>query len=463
MIQASTPRSQKLRISALIVCLLAAFSAALFQKESESEKNPAQSKSPVLSPEDVLSSIPNSVAATSTDDALEKAKEFARNHPQDSIGWIHLGDLLAQKLRDTADHNYLTAAESAYQRALFLDPEALSAMTGMAWVTGTKHTFDESTNWAKRVLEIDPENADAFGILGDAEVELGDYEAAFDHYQSMMDLRPDLSSWSRGAHLVWLTGDRSKSVWLMEKAIRAGAPHAENTAWCRANLAMMHFNNGALLPAVNSLSPALKSAPNNVHVLLAAARISTAQGDHQKAASHYHTILRQGENHEALVGLGDLLMSQGDPKAAESYYSRVEELHNAHSAAASHDHMAMAKFFADHDRNLIQAMRLAEQHKLTKNVREADVLAWVYLKNGHLEKAVATMKRALAQSTPDPEMHFHAGMIAAAAGDRSAARKHLQKALSLNPRFHPLHAPEAHRTLDSINLTSAITTRDQQR
>ena len=41
----------------------------------------------------------------------------------------------------------------------------------------------------------------AYGLLGDAAVEMGDYEAAFKHYQKMLDIRPDLSSYSRGAHL----------------------------------------------------------------------------------------------------------------------------------------------------------------------------------------------------------------------------------------------------------------------
>ena len=82
---------------------------------------------------------------------------------------------------------------------------------------------------------VEAGNPAALGILGDGAVELGDYEKAFDQYQKMMDARPHLSSWSRGAHLLWLTGNRSKAMWLMERAIKAGAPFAENTAWCCAN------------------------------------------------------------------------------------------------------------------------------------------------------------------------------------------------------------------------------------
>jgi Tfp pilus assembly protein PilF len=95
----------------------------------------------------------------------------------------------------------------------------------------------------------------------------------------------------------------------------------------------------------------------------------------------------------------------------------------------------MAKFYADHDRNLVEALRLAEQRKLTRNVLEADILAWVYFKSGDLPGARDAIKRALSHDTPDAEMHYHAGMIAAASDDRGAAQKELGKALSLNPKF----------------------------
>ena len=123
--------------------------------------------------------------------------------------------------------------------------------------------------------------------------------------------------------------------------------------------------------------------------------------------------------------------------------------------------MLMAKFDADHDRNLVEALRLAEQRKLTRNVLEADVLAWVYFKNGDLPHARDAIKRALIHDTPDAEMHYHAGMIAAASGDRGGAQKELGKALSLNPEFSLLQAPIAHRMLDQVagrSAAKAVTT-----
>lgn len=435
------------RLIALILCVGGAVTAALLTRERNDQQEaaiPAEA-----SAEQILTGLPDPTD-TATGKLMASAIEQVRQKPEEAAAWITLGDILAQELRDSGSQKYYAHAELAYRRALKLKPQAGDALTGMAWVFGGRHLFDQSMEWANKAIGIDPGNVAAQGILGDACLELGDYDKAFQHYQKMMDLRPDLSSWSRGAWLLWLTGDKGKAMWLMDKAVRAGAPFAENTAWCRARLAMMQFHDGALPVAAQTLEPLLAAGSRNIQVLLAAGRIAAAQGDSVAAAKHFSKALENGPSHDALVALGDLRMAEGDKEGAEKYYAQVEALHTALLAEGVHDHTGMAKFFADHDRNLVEALRLSEQHKLTKNVIEADVLAWVYFKNGDQPRAIEAMKRALAQKTQDAEMEFHAGMIAAAAGDKVSAQNHLQKALNYNPRFHPLLAPLASKKLDEL-------------
>ncbi len=410
-----------------------------------------------LTSEQVLAALPPASGNSNTDQALTASLAKARAKPRSAVAWVNLGDALAQVMRDTANLKYYDYAELAYKYALQLDPRNGDAMSGMAWVTGGRHLFDQSIEWANRALKIDPNHAPSFGIIGDAALELGDYDKALDQYQKMMDLRPDLSSWSRGAYALWLTGNQSRAMWLMEKAIKAGAPYAENTAWCRAKLAIMLFEDGAFLPAQQALAPALATAPQNIHVLLAAGRIAAALKDFASATRYYQTVLEAAPNHEALAALGDLAAVNGDHEKAEEFYQKVEALHAAHLATGVHDHMLMAKFYADHDRNLVEALRLAEQRKLTRNALEADVLAWVYFKNGDLAHAREAMTRALSRHTPEAEMHYHAGIIAAASGNRGAAQKELGEAFSLNPKFSLLQVPIAHRMMDQIAGRSAAT------
>ena len=442
------------RVITVIACLVAAFAAALVSRQTEQQPKNEITPSVGKLPAEIVAAIPELKGDSLTDRAVAKARALAIESPDKAEAWVTLADCLMQKARDTTDESFYDPAESAYARAVRLEPQNAAAITGMAWVKGDRHLFDESIEWAKKALTVDPANAPAFGIMGDAALELGDYDGAFEHYQKMMDLRPDLSSYSRGAYLLWVTGNRPKALSLMERAIRAGAPFAENTAWCRARLALMLFHQGAYLPAEQALAPALESAPRNVHVLLTAGRIKTALQDYPAAKELYLRAVEFTPNHEALAALGDLAAATGAKEEAEKYYRQVEELHLVHRAKGAHDHMQMAHFYADHDRELIEALRIAEQRKLTRNVFEADTLAWVYFRNGQIEKAQEAIKRALAQNTPDPAIQYHAGMIAARAGDRVAAQKHLGTALSWNPRFDLRDAAVAVRTLEELGARS---------
>jgi len=410
----------------------------------------------------ILDEFPQPDTHSTAGKALAAAISKTRETPTRPENWVQTGEALAQLQRDSEDPRFYDSAEKAFGQALRLRPDQVAALAGMAWVTGGRHQFNNSIAWANQALSHDPHCTAAYGILGDAALEFGDYDAAFEHYQKMMDLRPDLSSWSRGAHLLWVTGDKSKAMWLMGKAINAGAPFAENTAWCRTRMATMLFHDGALLAAEQAIQPSLDAGLKTPHLLLIAARIAAAKGDFSAAESHYQTVLKSGPEQQALAGLGDLMSARGNPAEAGRLYQQVESLHTSHLEKGIHDHGFMAKFLADHDRNLVEALRLAGEHKLTRNVQEADTLAWVYYKNGKLPQAIAAIKIALSQKTPDAEIHYHAGMIASAFGDFTSAKNHLEMALSMNPNFSLIQAPLARKALQQLDVRKSLSRVESQ-
>ena len=70
----------------------------------------------------------------------------------------------------------------------------------------------------------------------------------------------------------------------------------------------------------------------------------------------------------------------------------------------------------------------------------------LYQSKGYPEAKQASDK-ALELNTPEPAFYYHAGMIALALGDRDSSRKHLERALSLNPNFDPKQAAQARAAL----------------
>jgi tetratricopeptide (TPR) repeat protein len=406
-------------------------------------------------PADVLAAIPRQMGSGASDLAVVKWTAQARENGGDARTWVHLGDALMQKARETADTANYGYAEGAYRKALTLNPQNDDAMTGLAWVNGERRQFDKSIDWANKAVALNGRNNLAYGLLGDADVEQGNYDAAFEHYQKMLDLRPDISSYSRGAHLLLITGQTFRAGWMMRKAIASGAAFAENTGWCRAQLALIYFSDGNLEASEQVLKDALKKLPNNRYALAEMGKVKAARKDYPAAIGFYKKAIAMTPEHESLVALGDLYALTGDKAEAEKQYALVEEMHRKNHAADATDDFLMAQFYADHDRNLVEALRLAEQRKTTKNVFEADILAWCYYKNNQPQQAKAAITRALSRRTPDAKILYHAGMIYAAAGDPTAAQRYLYQALSLNPNFSPVFAPSATDTLKMLSRKTA--------
>ena len=374
-----------------------------------------------------------------------------QQNAQDEQAWYSSGMRSCRRLVTPLMSITTAVPKRLYRQALALRSSNVGALTGLAWVSGARHEFEQSLTWARQAVAIAPQHHAAYGLLGDAALEMGDYEEAFTHYQKMLDIRPDLASYSRGAHLLFVTGDTRRAMVLMHKAIAAGAPYAENTAWCRAQLALMLWATGALLPAEQLLHTALAEAPHNYHVLAAMGKIKAAQQDFEAAIDYYKRASAIAPQLEVVIALGDLYRFTGQPEAAARQEALVDVIHQLNTANGVRDDITIARFYADRERHLSEALRIAEAVYTTRpNVFVADTLAWCYYKNGRYEEASKAIKKALSQKTPDAMILFHAGMIYAKLGERPTAQKYLYQALSLHANFHPVYATVAADTLTQL-------------
>jgi tetratricopeptide (TPR) repeat protein len=399
--------------------------------------------------------LPAQSALTTSDAEINKASEAAKSHPTDAA-WSRLGDALMQKARETMDLSYYGRAEAAYRRSLALNPNYANALVGIAWVLSGRHEFEQSIEWANKALKVEPNRADAYGLLGDAATEMGDYDSAFEHYQKMIDLKPGIASYSRAAHLLFITGGFKKATLLMSKAIGAGGPYPENRAWCIAQMALLDFAQGAYVPAEQLLAEGLKETPTNYHLLAAMGRVKAGMKDFPAAIEYYKKAQDIVPQHEVVVALGDLYTIEGRAEEANRQYALVDVLRKLNKANGVIGDLQMAQFLADHDKDLEEALRLAENdYKTRPTVYGADTLAWCYYKNGRISEARKYSSKALSQDTPEAMFLYHRGLILAKAGDIGGARKTLYQALSQNPYFEPLGAVAAMKTVQELGSISA--------
>jgi len=405
---------------------------------------------PLLLAGEGSASLPESL--TTDQKILQLEAEIARRPEtvalQNRLAWAYI-----QKGRETGEAAYFTRAERLLEKPgaeSAPDPERLGLR---AWIALFKHEFNTAALWAEKAIAAQPNGFFQYGILSDAFLEMGDDAKAVAYAQKMIDLKPDQGSYSRAAHLRSLHGDSEGAITLWKAAIRAGASYPENTAWCRSELGELYFNIGKLDEAEAAYRASLETFPGYHRALAGLGKIRTAQRRWEEGVTFYREAIDRIPYPVYFASLGDLYMEMGKEAEARKAYLRVEQIARLNQASQLLYDRDLALFYADHDRHLDDAVRIAERElERRRDLYTYDILGWVYYKSGRYLEAARAMKEAMRLGTQDPRILFHAGMIARAAGKEKEGRRLLARALALNPEFHPLYARSAREALRTASF-----------
>lgn len=383
---------------------------------------------------------------------LETVQARLRQNPNDVKALGQLGQIHLQRARETGDPANYTRAETAFKGALSRDNRDLAATVGLGSLALSRHQFREALGWGEKARTLAPDTAAVYGVIADAQTELGLYPEAVATVQRMVDLRPDLASYSRVSYARELHGQTESAIDGMRRAVEAGSPGAEGTVWTRVQLATLHFNSGQLDPAENGYRQALAELPGYLHALAGLGRVAAARGDYPAAIDLYRRATAAIPVTQYVIELGDVYTAAGQPQAAAEQYALVQIQIRLLAANGSNDDLEFALFAADHPQaagltpsDVVARARVALVARPT--IYGHDVLAWALYRAGEYDEAARESQQALLLGTQDALLHFHAGMIAQARGDRAATQQHLTEALRINPHFSLLHAPEARTAL----------------
>jgi tetratricopeptide (TPR) repeat protein len=385
---------------------------------------------------------------TPSDRQIRAAQALVERQPADAKGYNLLAAAYMQKAREAEDFSVNKMAEEALGRSLKVAPDNYDALKLRAKLLLTFHRFEEALEVARRAQSINPRDHDNYGALTDALVELGEYPAAVEAAQLMVDLRPDTSSYARVSYLRWLHGDTGGAVEAMRLAAQSASPaDPEKLAWCHVQLGDALLNLGRAAEAEREFDRALFFFPDYGAALSAKARARVAAGDLEAAIGIYRREHEREPSADAALALGDLYSKQGRAEEAERHYAAFESLERE-NAAAENDMYHFVAYWTDHDRNLDEALRLARREReRRKDIYTCDALAWALYKKGQFAEAKQFADEALRLGTRDPRLLYHAGMIAHALGERARAAKLLRQSLDINPSFDVLQSDAARRTL----------------
>lgn len=385
-----------------------------------------------------------------TDDLIAFWASRVQQHPHDPISLAYLGQAYWQKGRETGDAASYSRAQAALEQALALKPDDELALALLATVLLSQHDFQGALIHAQRVYDFDPGALQALATIGDAHLELGRYADAAAAYHELEEKSDHPSVYGRLSRLVWLQGDPQASMTHMQQAVAQAESlklTGEQLAWYYAQLGELYFNTGRLDAAQTQYQNAADTFAGYFLAAAGLGKIHAAHGNLDAAIALYEPLTAARPQPELVGHLGDWYALNGNQTAATKQYDTVSLIAELEASSAVLSNRPLALFYANHDIHLDTALALAEQElEIRADVYAYDTLAWALYKNGHVHDAAQTMELALAQGTQDALLFYHAGMIAAAQGQRTEAADWLQKALAFNPYFDLWQAQIARET-----------------
>lgn len=373
--------------------------------------------------------------------------------PHDFTAHNKLADLYLRRARQTGAVTDYTRAQTALEASLRILPAGNpEAQLQLAFVRVALHDFQAGLALATDALKALPNDPYGLGIVGDAQLALGQYDAAEATYLAMAKAAPGLGSFSRLASIYELRGDLELAELTWRNAVDVdGRTRPENSAWARVELGNFYLTHGDVESAAAAYDRALEAYPGYVHAVAGHASIAAARRQYDRAVELYRDVTARQPLPDYVVALGDVFTAAGRPADAARQYALVDAIDGLYRDSGVNTDLQTALFLADQERNLQDSLRAARAAAADRpGVEASDVLAWALYKSGQFEEARTHAEHALSLGTQQPLYLYHAGMIAAAQGDTSAARDYLGRALAINPRFHVLHAEEAAAALKQL-------------
>jgi tetratricopeptide (TPR) repeat protein len=402
--------------------------------------------------------LPSDAAAV--EDSIRFLEHRLQHDPADFIAANQLARLYLQRLREMGDLTYLQLASRAARTSLATLPaeQNTGGLTTLALAEYAAHDFVAARDHAWRLTELEPSKGYPFQILGDALLELGEYDQAQTAFRQMEQLGgiyglTQVAMEQRIARLAALRGDMRTAqrhlITALTLALALPVPPRETVAWCRWQLGETAFAMGDYATAEQHYRDTLTTLPDYFRALASLARVRAARGDHTGAIAQYETTIRIIPDLTFVAALGDLYKLVGREKDAAAQYLLVEQIGRLSTGNNVLYNRPLVLFYADHDLKPEEAYAGAtREYAVRRDIYGADAVAWTALKAGKIGEAQSAIKEALRLGTQDARLLYHAGMIAQTAGDHVSARHYLTRALTLNPEFDPLQASIARTALD---------------
>ena len=369
------------------------------------------------------------------------------DEPGNGVAAARLADALLRQARATGNGGLAIQAEGALRAAIAAGP-SYEAQRMLGAVLASQHRFRDAIAAAERARAIEPADAWNDGVIGDAHLELGEYDAAFTAFDAMMRKRPSAAAYARASYARELQGDLAGALTLMQMALDATSAHdPESQAWHHAQLGDLHSQLGHLGDAEREYRHALFTFADHPLAVAGLARLDAARGDLAAALAGYTKLQASAAMPEYAARMAEIEEAIGRPADAARHFALAEQGWRSDMPEPAH----LSRLLARDPGRAAEALKVAEQAAAGRqDIFTMDAVAWAAFRAGNMSRAVEASRLALRTGTRDRALLYHAAAIAAASGDRAGARLLVTRALDGHPTFDVVLAPEAQALLASL-------------
>jgi len=378
------------------------------------------------------------VAGGDTAAVVARLQGDLRRRPDDPRLLTGLGVAYVTRARETADPSFYTRAAGVLERATRLAPAEAETMVARGLLDLGRHEFRSALAWGTRAVRANPDLPDALGIVFDAQVELGRYQAAVATAQAMVDRKPTQGSLARVSYARELLGDPAGAVAAMVQAAAAGGGSPSDQAYVQTLIGNLHLGAGRLGPAEAAYRRVVGGRPGYGLAEVGLARVAAARGDLAGAARRLEPAAAALPLPATVALLGDVRAAAGDPAGAADQYRLVRVIERLNKANGVAVDLELARFEADHARDrgadprrAVTMARRALAERPTINA--ADTLGWALRQAGRPAQALLHARAAVRLGTRDAMLWYHLAAVEADLGRTAAARRHLAEAFAISP------------------------------
>ena len=370
----------------------------------------------------------------------EKVNELLQKinkKPEDIKSRLQIATIYLSEARITGEHPYYYPATlQILEGVLSLDPQNFEALTFKASVLMSQHRFKDALQVAQSARGINPNNAYIYGVLVDANVELGNYEEAVKMSDIMQGLKPSLESYSRASYLREIYGDYPGSIDAMILAVKAGLIGSEPYCWSKKTLGYLYEQTGEYKLAEKVYMGILAERPSYSFALEGLARIEKYKKNYKQALKYLDeavAIIPEVSFHEEMA---DIYLLQGDTNKSNTKYMACIEMLKLDAASGHIVYLDLAKIYIKiemYDSAYIYASK--EYETRPNNIDVNRVMAEMYMKKQNPAKANENIEIAMRTGCKNPELLKLAGEIKMAIGETDRGKELLAEAKKINPNY----------------------------